>query len=317
MVPGMAAMGGDRAAQLLRRGASRTKEQSREFLRKAMERAFAPRTVGVFEYEMHPAVRYGWGAPVHQGLLDLFVRHERDYEPSIDAIVSSEQELRKIPGKRLPSGELAWDNDWWSGIDSAMQYVALRDRRPANYIEVGSGFSTQFARRAITDHGLPTRITSIDPHPRAEIDALCDEVVRSPLEATDLSLFDALQPGDIVLIDCSHCAFMNSDVVVVFLDVLTKIPEGVLVGFDDIFLPWDYPPGWEGRWYGEQYVLASMLLGGADGWTVRFPAWYLTQESPNKDRFASLWDHMSPEAGNYAMSFWMERTAGRSQLAAS
>ena len=38
-------------------------------------------------------------------------------------------------------------------------------------LEIGSGNSTKFARRAIRDHRLCTRITSIDPHPRAEIDA--------------------------------------------------------------------------------------------------------------------------------------------------
>ena len=51
-------------------------------------------------------------------------------------------------------------------------------RRPRRFIEIGSGNSTKFARRAIRDHWLNTSIVSIDPFPRSEIDAICDEVVR-------------------------------------------------------------------------------------------------------------------------------------------
>ena len=58
---------------------------------------------------------------------------------------------------------------------------------PATFLEVGSGNSTKFARRAIEDHGLRTRIVSIDPEPWAEIDGLCDEVLRAPAEEVDLA----------------------------------------------------------------------------------------------------------------------------------
>lgn len=59
-----------------------------------------------------------------------------------------------------------------------MRCTALAAGNPATYLEVGSGNSTRFARRAITVHGLRTRIVSIDPEPRAVVDELCDEVVR-------------------------------------------------------------------------------------------------------------------------------------------
>ena len=63
-------------------------------------------------------------------------------------------------------------NGWLPGLDSAALYAFLARTDPALYLEVGSGNSTKFARRAITDHGLRTRLVSIDPQPRAEIDAL-------------------------------------------------------------------------------------------------------------------------------------------------
>ena len=65
--------------------------------------------------------------------------------------------------------------------------------RPRLYLEVGSGYSTRFARQAIKDHSPETEILSIDPCPRDEIDAICDEVIRLPVEEVDLELFDRLE----------------------------------------------------------------------------------------------------------------------------
>src|SRR5262245_52540208 len=108
-------------------------------------------------------------------------------------------------------------------------------------LSIGSGHSTKFARRAVVDYGLPTQITSIDPHPRAEIDALCHRTIRKPLEETDLNVFDELEPGDVVFFDGSHQYFMNSDVTVFFLDVPPRLKPGTLVQVHDNTLPYDYP----------------------------------------------------------------------------
>jgi len=234
---------------------------------------------------------------------------EARYEGVLNSFLAYEEDLSRIPGGRSVDGRLTWQNDYWGGLDAVALYAFISERRPATYLEIGSGFSTMFARRAIDDHGLATRIISVDPQPRAEIDALVDRSIRTPLEASDLSLFSELTAGDILVLDGSHCAFMNSDAVVAFLDVLPKISPGVLVCIDDIFLPWDYPPGWEQRWYGEQYLLAAMLLCGAPGWSPVFPAWYVTQESPLKAKLDRLWALVLPADGKHAKSFWMERSA--------
>jgi hypothetical protein len=271
-----------------------------------LRRASPRQTVGVFEYPLNPEARDGWGKPAHQGLLEVLARGEETYATTVDMLLDYEDFLQRIPRDRS-TNSLSWDNDYWCSLDAVVQYCFLAKRRPALYMEVGSGFSTMFARRAIDDHGLPTKIMSIDPAPRADIDSLCDELVRCPLESANLELFSRLGPNDLLLIDGSHTAFMNSDTVSAFLDVLPMLPPGVLVGIDDIFLPWDYHPTWSGRWYGEQYLLASMLLSGMKGWSVLFPAFYLTQESSLRHRFDPIWDIVEPAAGRYAMSFWMER----------
>ena len=57
----------------------------------------------------------------------------------------------------------------------------------------------QVRGRARRDGRLQTRIVSIDPRPRAEVDELCDRVLRVPLEAADLSVFDELSAATCVL----------------------------------------------------------------------------------------------------------------------
>ena len=126
--------------------------------------------------------------------------------------------------------------------DAVALYGLLRRTRPQRYLEVGSGHSTRFARRAIRDEGLATTVTSIDPEPRARIDELCDLVIRRPVEALeDDGVFLELGPGDVLFIDGSHRTFTGSDVTVLLLEVVPRLAPGVLVQVHDVYLPRDYP----------------------------------------------------------------------------
>jgi len=111
----------------------------------------------------------------------------------------------------------------------------LVEFQPTRLTEVGSGYFTKFARRAIRKHGLATHITSIDPEPRAEIDQICDRAVRRPLEEVDLTLFDELQSGDFLFIESSHRTFTNSDVTIVFMELLPLLRQGAVILTRDIF----------------------------------------------------------------------------------
>jgi hypothetical protein len=247
------------------------------------ERLYRDRSVGIFEYKLHPQSRYGWGSDALASV-DRFLRAQV-YDDAIDVLMRAD----------LPP-DLPWDNEYWGGLDAAALYAFIRSYEPATYVEIGSGFSTRFARAA----GPNMRIVSIDPQPREEIDALCDRVIRQPLEHADLAVFDALGSGDMVVLDGTHTAFMNSDSVVFFLEVMPRLAAGVVVCVDDIFLPWDYPASWVGRWYGEQYLLAQLLVCGAPGWDVVFPAWHVTH-SPDAARIKTR--------GDVGKSFWLRRTS--------
>jgi hypothetical protein len=175
--------------------------------------------------------------------------------------------------------EAAWIGVPFAPFDTAALYTLVGHYRPRLYLEIGSGISTAFARRAIRDHGLGTRIVSIDPEPRASIDAICDEVVRDGLETCDLKLFDALAPGDILFLDGSHRVFMNSDVTVFMIDILPRLKPGVIVHVHDITLPWDYPDMFVNWYWSEAYILAAYLIGARDrlkpvlptAWICRMP----------------------------------------------
>ncbi len=157
-----------------------------------------------------------------------------------------------------------WNNRWLPPGDCAAMLHFIFTRKPLRYIEIGSGNSTKWARHAIRAAGLETQIISIDPEPRAEIDPLCDQVIRARLEDVDLDVIDLLEPGDIVFFDGSHRTFMDSDVTVFFLEVLPRVPPGVLVQIHDIFWPLDYPASWVDRDYSEQYMVGQLLVLASD-----------------------------------------------------
>ncbi|QRY80875.1 class I SAM-dependent methyltransferase [Pseudomonas sp. PDNC002] len=205
--------------------------------------------------------------------------------------------------------EPAWINGWLPGADSLALYGFAARNNPRHFMEVGSGNSTKFVRRAIRDHGLQTRITSIDPYPRAEIDALCDQVMRTPLEDLDLQLFDALGENDMLFIDNSHRSFQNSDVTVFFTEILPRLKPGVLVGIHDIFLPFDYPNEWADRFYNEQYLLCCYLLGGMRKLHIELPLVHLYYCTDSMDVLNELWcDERLNGVEPTGVAFWLRTT---------
>jgi hypothetical protein len=150
-----------------------------------------------------------------------------------------------------------WNQDWFPRLDAAAAYAMVRSAPPKRIVEVGSGHSTRFLARAVSDGGLDTHIVAIDPNPRATLAGLDIDWIATPVQR--VAAFPALASGDILFIDSSHQLKPGSDVEFLLNAVLPLLPAGVRVHFHDIFLPDDYPAHWGWRRYNEQAAVAALI----------------------------------------------------------
>ena len=163
-------------------------------------------------------------------------------------------------------------------------------------------------RKAIKDSSLQTKITSIDPFPRAAIDQLADMVIRMPLEnLKDYSFADELNENDILFIDNSHRALPNSDVTVCFLELIPRLKKGVIVHIHDVYLPYDYPQFMCDRFYSEQYLLATLLLAAPEKYQTILPNFFISEDEVLKKILQPLWDeHNLKNIERHGGSFWFK-----------
>lgn len=269
----------------------------------------AERAQKVVDYDYRFSVRYGSGRPSHPGLQAMIAAGRERYASLLAEFGEIAGDFADVPwGGSYQDAAPFWLNGWFPPLDSMILTQMLRRSDPARFVEVGSGVSTKFARRAVSRYGLRTRLTSIDPQPRNEIDTLCDEVLRQPLEDCDLAMFEALEPGDIFFLDSSHRAFQGSDVTVFFLDILPRLKPGVIVQIHDVYLPDDYISGHVGRIWNEQYLLATALLFGGETFEILFPCWFAGQDPQLAAQAKAVMD-VAPLKGlhPYGASFWMRK----------
>ena len=268
----------------------------------------------LLDYAHRTDPRYGHGKPPHAKLYDMIQAGRTRYHANLDEILALKESLLAIPvgdaeARSEGPGTPSWRQNpyYLPALDAAALYAMVVLNSPKRYVEIGSGNSTLFARRAITDHGLPTRITSVDPEPRRDVDAVCDRVVRENVEDMDMAFFETLEPGDILFIDCSHRCLPNYDVTALFLDVLPNLPPGVLVQVHDVFLPYDYSPRFADHYYTEQYLLAVYLLASDGRHEVLLPNEFITQDPELSQVLVPLWDHWSGQGVDTSgQSFWFQ-----------
>lgn len=253
-----------------------------------------------------PNPRWGHTREPHTLLTTILELNLSEYSRLIGRALDHSSYFSAITALKACNRHPYWHNGWFPPTDAVALSQMLVDRNPALLIEIGSGNSTKFARRAIDHFRLRTRLVSIDPQPRAEIDSLCDECHRKRLENCELSLFARLGPGDILFIDSSHRALMNSDVSVLFLDVLPSLPPGVIVHLHDIWLPFDYPARWSHWCFSEQYLLACFLLFARERYRVLFPSMYVSSQPRLRAQLIPIWTSAGITCPIHGGSFWFE-----------
>lgn len=265
----------------------------------------------IVDYDYQPESRHGRGRGAHAELRAILAERQPVFDEQLRAFAQHSRLFADVRAQgRYDVREPFWLNTWLPPLDAISLMGMLAQHRPKHYLEIGSGMSTKFARRAIDALGIDTRIVSIDPQPRSEVDALVQQVIRKPLERVSTSLFDALVPGDILFFDGSHRSFPGSDVTVFFLEILPRLPPGVIVQIHDIYLPDDYVAGHVPRLWNEQYLLACALLYGGRGLQVLFPGWYVSQDARSAAQIAeTLRPGELSQLYVHGVSFWLQTCA--------
>lgn len=282
---------------------------------KALYRFVSGKFQNVFlDYKVDFKPRFGHGnGGAHPQLLDIVEAQRSTYEKHLKSFLQYQDVYFDISNADQESDEHepGWNNNFLPGLDIVAMYGLLRDLNPKQYVEIGSGNSTKVARKAIREGGLDTQITSIDPYPRAQIDALADKVVRQPIEnLKDYSDVLNLEAGDILFIDNSHRCLPNSDVTVCFLELLPQLKKGVIVHVHDIYIPYDYPQFMCDRAYSEQYVLAAFLLANPGKYQPMLPNYFISEDAKLSKILSPIWEHKNLKGvEKHGGSFWFEVVA--------
>lgn len=158
-------------------------------------------------------------------------------------------------------------NGSYGSVDAELYWCMLRSIQPRRVVEIGSGHSTLLGLEALRRNaaeGSGGAYTVIDPYPRVEDTQVAPggfTLVEARVQDVPHETFAALGAGDILFIDSTHVASMDSDVCFEYLELLPRLKPGVYVHIHDIMLPMEYPKVWIDHLYfwNEQYILQAFL----------------------------------------------------------
>ena len=164
------------------------------------------------------------------------------------------------------------NNIWFHPYDAYTLAAIILKNKPEKIIEIGSGFSTGVMldiNRKFCNNNI--KITCIEPNPQRLKDVLGGELERvsfyeKRLQEVDCEIFKELKENDILFVDSSHVAKMNSDVLKIFFEILPNLNNGVIIHFHDIFNNFSYPKEWiiQKRCWNETFLLRAFLQYNSD-----------------------------------------------------
>ena len=179
---------------------------------------------------------------------------------------AKELKLMKLNKKTQKKLDFNLNNGAFESGDAEFLYQFIRFFKPKNVIEIGSGYSTKIANKALlknkSENNDNFSHTCIEPYEMPWLESLDVKVIRNILENCDLEIFDKLEANDLLFIDSSHIIRPQGDVLKEYLEIIPRLKSGVMVHVHDIFTPRDYPDEWvreDVKFWNEQYLLECLL----------------------------------------------------------
>jgi hypothetical protein len=227
---------------------------------------------------------------VYRPVAELFERHRAAIERNARLLAPQMYcpALDTLPTTKVNDTDPHWNNGLFERDDARAVYAMTAKLRPRRILEVGSGNSTKFFRKAIRDHRINCELVCIDPEPRAEIVTVADHVIRQHVKNVDVRHFESLRDGDILFWDGSHITFNGTDTTHLYLSILPLIKRNVYIHIHDIQLPHEYEAGYSAHYYNEQYMLATLLLNSSE-WLPVLPVFWLRTLGRLRHGGASFW----------------------------
>lgn len=201
-------------------------------------------------------------------------------------------------------------NDQFGHMDSSFLFLMLRDLKPKQIMEVGSGWSSALMLDVNElSPKKPAQLTFIEPYPERLYGAMrkgdkkfC-KVIENKVQSVPVAEFQKLNTGDLLFIDNSHVSKTGSDVNYLFFEVLPQLKKGVVIHIHDIFYPFEYPAQWvieEKRNWNEIYTLRALLTNN-DTFEIMFWPSYL--KAVNQSKLEKL----VPPAVDFGGSIWLKK----------
>lgn len=235
-------------------------------------------------FERYPAGHY-YSAVPSQNDLNEFLKNKNDNLLEFGGInVNISKQLENLAYIEKTFNEINFteeknskdlyflNNIWFHPYDAYTLAAIILKNKPEKIIEIGSGFSTGVMldiNRKFCNNNI--KITCIEPNPQRLKDVLGGELERvsfyeKRLQEVDCEIFKELKENDILFVDSSHVAKMNSDVLKIFFEILPNLNNGVIIHFHDIFNNFSYPKEWiiQKRCWNETFLLRAFLQYNSD-----------------------------------------------------
>ena len=185
-----------------------------------------------------------------------------DEQLSILLAFDFNNELEQFPINRRANLEYYYNNGSFESGDGEFLYNMIRLKKPARFIEIGSGLSTLMANSAIKKNNNSCKHICIEPYEAEWLNQIDVNVIRKKVEDIDTNIFKELQKNDILFIDSSHIIRPQGDVLLEYLEILPQLNSGVIIHVHDILTPKDYLDDFVFIYHylwNEQYLLEALL----------------------------------------------------------